>query len=128
MLSSFYLKAFFFGAILKDFEFPVYCSLYKKDKGGDLILKGLQRPERFSPRTSHHSAFKIHSKKVERFTLLLVPSDRKSIQKAGAFWMDFRNQVERLFSRRQHSYFSVTHCENSEVQIAVFSKQSTLRE
>ena len=27
---------------------------------------------------------------------------------------------ERLFSTRQHSYFSVTHCENSEVQIAVF--------
>ena len=32
------------------------------------------------------------------------------------------NQEERLFSTRQHSYFGVTHCENSEVQIAVFSK------
>ena len=32
------------------------------------------------------------------------------------------NQEKRLFSRRQHSYFGVTHCENSEVQIAVFSK------
>ena len=26
------------------------------------------------------------------------------------------------FSTRQHSYFRVTHCENSELQIAVFSK------
>ena len=33
-----------------------------------------------------------------------------------------------LFSRRQHSYFGVTHCENSEVQIAVFSKWNMLRE
>ena len=30
------------------------------------------------------------------------------------------NQEERLFSTRQHSYFGVTHCENSEFQIAVF--------
>ena len=28
---------------------------------------------------------------------------------------------------RQHSYFGVTYCENWEVQIAVFSKQNTLR-
>ena len=27
-----------------------------------------------------------------------------------------------FFSTRQHSYFGVTHCENSEVQIALFSK------
>ena len=32
------------------------------------------------------------------------------------------NQEEILFSTRQHSYFGVTHCENSEVQIAVFSE------
>ena len=32
------------------------------------------------------------------------------------------NREERLFSTRQHSYFGVTHCENWEVQIAVFSK------
>ena len=38
------------------------------------------------------------------------------------------NQEERIFSRRQHSYFGVTHCENSEVQIAVFSKWNVLRE
>ena len=29
------------------------------------------------------------------------------------------NQEERLFPTRQHSYFGVTDCENSEVQIAV---------
>ena len=28
---------------------------------------------------------------------------------------------------RKHSYFGVTHCENSEVQIAVFSKWNMLR-
>ena len=28
---------------------------------------------------------------------------------------------------RQHSYFGVTHCENSEVQIAVFSKLNMLQ-
>ena len=33
-----------------------------------------------------------------------------------------------LFWSRQHSYFGVTHCENSEVQIAVFSKWNMLRE
>ena len=33
-----------------------------------------------------------------------------------------------FFSTRQHSYFGVTHCENSEVQIAVFSKWNVLRE
>ena len=38
------------------------------------------------------------------------------------------NQEERLFSTRQHSYFGVTHCENLEVQIAVFSKWNVLRE
>ena len=38
------------------------------------------------------------------------------------------NQEERLFSTRQHSYFGVTHCKNSEVQIAVFSKWNMLRE
>ena len=30
------------------------------------------------------------------------------------------NQEERLLSTRQHFYFGVTHCENLEVQIAVF--------
>ena len=38
------------------------------------------------------------------------------------------SQEERLFfPTRQHSYFGVTHCENSEVQIAVFSKWNMLR-
>ena len=38
------------------------------------------------------------------------------------------NQEEWLFSTRQHCYFGATHCENSEVQIAVFSKWNMLRE
>ena len=38
------------------------------------------------------------------------------------------NQEERLFQTRQHSYFGVTHCENSEVQIAVFLKWNMLQE
>ena len=33
-----------------------------------------------------------------------------------------------FFSTRQHSYFDVTHCANSEVQIVVFSKWNMLRE
>ena len=33
-----------------------------------------------------------------------------------------------FFSARQHSYFGVTHSENLEVQIAVFSKRNTLGE
>ena len=51
-------------AILKDFEFAVYCSL-----GGILVLKGLQRRSDFFPRKSHRSAFKLCSKKVESFSL-----------------------------------------------------------
>ena len=40
-------------------------------------------------------------------------------------WLNFwKSLEERLFSMRQHSCFGVTctHCENSEVQIALFSK------
>ena len=33
-----------------------------------------------------------------------------------------------LFSSRQHSYFSVTHCENSEVEIVVFCKWNMLQD
>ena len=44
-------------------------------------------------------------------------------------WNGFtvENQEDRLFSTRQHSNFGVTHCENSEVQIAVFPKWNMLR-
>ena len=38
------------------------------------------------------------------------------------------NQQDYFFSTRQHSYFGVTYCKNSEVQIAVFSKWNMLRE
>ena len=48
IMSFFWLKSGFW-TILKDFEFAVYCSLYKKDKGGTLVLKGLQRWSGFFP-------------------------------------------------------------------------------
>ena len=38
-----------FWAILKEFKFAVDCSIYKKDKGGILVLKGFQRHSDFSP-------------------------------------------------------------------------------
>ena len=38
------------------------------------------------------------------------------------------NQEEWLFSTRQHCYFGATRCENTEVQISVFSKWNMLRE
>ena len=34
------------------------------------------------------------------------------------------NQAERLFLTRRRSYFGVTHCENSEVQTAVFRNET----
>ena len=49
-------------------------------QGRNPCLKRAPAPERFFPRKWHRSAFKLRSKKVENFTLLLVPSDRKSIQ------------------------------------------------
>ena len=45
-------------------------------------LKGLQRRSDFSPENRIATTFQLHSKQVERFTLLLVPSNQKSIQKA----------------------------------------------
>ena len=40
-----------------------------------------------------------------------------------------KNQEERLFKTRQHSYFGVTHCKTSEVHwIAVFSIWNMLRD
>ena len=40
----------------------------------------------------------------------------------------YRNTANPYAPLRQHSYFGVTHCENLEVQIAVFSKWNMLRE
>ena len=37
-------------------------------------------------------------------------------------WLYCWKSRRETFPRRQHSYFGVTHCENSQVQIAVFSK------
>ena len=39
-----------FWAILKEFEFAVDCSIYKKEKGGIKVLKGFQRRSDFSPK------------------------------------------------------------------------------
>ena len=51
------------------------------------------------------------------------------INKSSNTWNGYtaENQEDRLFSTRQHSNFGLTHCENSEVQIAVFSKWNMLR-
>ena len=51
------------------------------------------------------------------------------INKSSNTWYGYtaENQEDRLFSTRQHSNFGLTHCENSEVQIAVFSKWNMLR-
>ena len=43
---------------------------------------GAITPERFFPPKSHRFAFKLRSIKVKRSTILLVPSNRKSIQTA----------------------------------------------
>ena len=43
-------------------------------------------------------------------------------------WLYCWKSRRETFPRRQHSYFGVTHCENSQVQIAVFSKWNMLRE
>ena len=40
----------------------------------------------------------------------------------------WKSRGETFFSVRQHSYFDVTDCENSEIQIAVLSKWNMLRE
>ena len=51
------------------------------------------------------------------------------INKSSTTWNGYtaENQEDRLFSTGQHSNFGLTHCENSEVQIAVFSKWNMLR-
>lgn len=43
------------------------------------ILSKFQAPERFFSLKSHRPAFKLRSIEVKRFTILLVPSNRKSI-------------------------------------------------
>ena len=41
-------------------------------------------PEQFYPRKLHRSTFKTCHRKLERFTLLFIPSDQKSIQRPRA--------------------------------------------
>ena len=68
-------------AILKDFDFFRFLFLIIEGQGRNPCLERAPAPERFSSRKSHRFASKLRCIKVERFTLLLVPSDRKSIQK-----------------------------------------------
>ena len=83
MLSSFCFKSGF----LSEFErFWVRRLLFFiiEGQGRNPYFERVPAPERFFPRKSHRFAFKLCSKKVERFTLLLVPSDRKSSKRPGA--------------------------------------------
>ena len=69
ILSSFCLKSGF----LSDFEgFCVHCLLFLiiEGQGRNPCFERASALERFSPRKLHCSAFKLGSKKVERFTLL----------------------------------------------------------
>ena len=79
-LSSFCLK----NDCLSDFEglwVRRLVFLIIEGQGRNPCFERAPSPEQFSPRKSHRSAFKLCSIKVERFTLLLVPSDGKSIPK-----------------------------------------------
>ena len=71
------------SGFLSDFEGLLFRRLLFliEGQGRNPCFERASAPERFSPRKSHRSAFKLPSKKVERFTLLHVPSDQKSIQK-----------------------------------------------
>ena len=79
MLLSFCFKNCFFSnfeRFLSSSPFTVPNS--RKTREESLFWKGSRTGAIFSPKLSHHPAFKLCSKKVERFTLLLLPSDRKS--------------------------------------------------
>ena len=101
-------KRFFFLAILKDFEFAVYRSLYKKDKGGDVILKRLQRGSDFPPenRITPLSKFAAKRSKDSRFSSYLpIENPSKRPEPFGWIfeikWGDFfqRDSIPILVSR-----------------------------
>ena len=98
ILLSFSLKSGFFWAILKDFEFAIYCSLLRRKREESLFWKGSSA---IFPPKSHRSAFKLCRKKVERYTLLFVPHDRKSIQKARSYIASPRRKL------KSHSFWTV---------------------
>ena len=83
MLSSFCLKS---GFLNESERFWVRLLLFFiiEGQGRNPYFERVPAPERFFPRKSHRFAFKLCSKKVERFTLLLVPFDRKSSKRPGA--------------------------------------------
>ena len=95
---------------------------------GDAILVYRFGPPIWPPEINKNIWSSLFLWKLFLFTreLAYVRINRSSNTRNG---YTAENQEERLFfSTRQHSYFGVTHCENSEVQIAVFSKCNMLRE
>ena len=56
--------------------------LYNRETRVETCFERVPAPERFFPPKSHRFAFKLRSVKVKRSTILLVPSNRKSIQTA----------------------------------------------
>ena len=120
---SFSLKSGFFWAILKDFEFAIYCSLLRRKREESLFWKGSSA---IFPPKSHRSAFKLCRKKVERYTLLFVPHDRKSIQKARSYIASPRRKLKShslwtVKMRRKihtiHTLFLLLGTVNSELKI-----------
>ena len=79
MLSSFSLKSGVFERFWRILCSP-FTVLYIRRKTEDPCFE--RAPVRFFFPKSHRSAFKLCRKKVERYTLLFVPLDQKSIQKA----------------------------------------------
>ena len=65
---------------LKGSALNVHSSVIKERQGRNPCFERVPAPERFFPKKTHRSDFKLHSIKVERFSILLVPSNRKSIQ------------------------------------------------
>ena len=93
---------------------------------GDAILVDRNCPPIWPPEINKNIWSSLFLQKLFLFTRELA---YVRINISSNTWNGYtaENQEERLFSTRQHSYFGVTHCENSEVQIAVFSKWNMLR-
>ena len=59
--------------------------LYNRETRVETCFERVPAPERFFPPKSHHFAFKLRSIKVQRSTILLVPSERGN-QQDGCGW------------------------------------------
>ena len=75
--------------------------LFNRRTRVEAIFQKAPAPEQFCPRKSHRSAFKLCSRKAERFTLLPIPRDRKSIQMA---WNEPSKKL------KSHSFWTVKMC------------------